>query len=155
MSVPAEKAQQTFYQTEESRGEEVGAGPALGRRPLTEHSAWDMAFTENKQMPRQLIRVLKASCINAPVAQPRSRTQRGTHACSYKRYGPLHSNYPPIYKAKNPTCTAVLLLLVKLPCSLRDSNWNAASGAAHTIAHSGPRRWHTLLPSGELQIAFE
>lgn len=37
----------------------------MGRHPLPEHAAWVMAFTQNSQMPRQLIRLLNASCINS------------------------------------------------------------------------------------------
>lgn len=37
----------------------------MGRHPLTEHAAWVMAFTQNIQMPWQLIRPLNASCINS------------------------------------------------------------------------------------------
>lgn len=48
------------------RKERDNAGPAVGRHPLTKRSAWDMAFTKNSQMPRQLIRALNASCINTP-----------------------------------------------------------------------------------------
>lgn len=43
----------------------VDAGPAVGRHPLPEHAAWVMAFTQNSQMPWQLIRLLNASCINS------------------------------------------------------------------------------------------
>lgn len=67
MSIPADKAQLTFYEAEEKEdrmeeqrerkkrggkggGESADAGAAMGRHPLTKHSAWDMAFTENSQM---------------------------------------------------------------------------------------------------------
>jgi len=50
--------------------EKKGKGRSLGSHLLTKHSAWDMAFTENSQMPRQLIRVLNASCINTPCSRP-------------------------------------------------------------------------------------
>lgn len=97
MSIPADKAQLTFYEAgEEGRGADgrrerigeegedgkkdrvrvkkrkAGAGPAMGRHPLTKHSAWDMAFTENSQMPWQLIRALNASCINTPYTWSRA-----------------------------------------------------------------------------------
>lgn len=54
----------------------VDAGPAVGRHPLPEHAAWVMAFTQNSQMPWQLIRLLNASCINS------------THTLKQQRHAP-------------------------------------------------------------------
>lgn len=160
MSIPAEEAQQTFYQTrgeerrrEEKRGEEVGAGPAVGRHPLTEHSAWDMAFTENNQMPWQLIRVLKASCINTPSTRPWSRARKETHTRTHK----IAQNRPtpfPDFKARTP-CeqTSSFPNLNILPTSqTRTHEVRLNEYITHTITRPGPGDGIHFYPAGSCKL---
>lgn len=143
---------------EEKRGEEVGAGPAVGRHPLTEHSAWDMAFTENNQMPWQLIRVLKASCINTPSTRPRSRTQKETHPRARTHKTAQNRPTPfPDFKAGTPCeqTSSFSNLNILSTSQTRTHEVRLNEYITHTIARPGPGDGIHFYPAGSLQIAFE